>query len=392
MLLRNVSIPGDAEKQPKDILVENSSIRAVLPAGTTVEEADVVYPFTDAIAFPGLINSHEHLEFNLFPKTGNRIYANYREWGDDIHSQNQQTIREVLQVPLSLRIQWGMYKNLLNGFTTVVNHGDPLPVTNPFITVHQAANTIHSVGFEKKWKWKLNHPRWNRQVFAIHIGEGTDAVAAEEIDTLLRWNVFNRPLVGIHAVAMKPAQARCFKALVWCPESNYFLLNRTAAMDVLQKETTILFGTDSTLTADWNAWPQFRMARETRMLSDQKLIEGLTLHAARIWNMGSVGILRENQRADMVVARRNGRADLYDAFYAVNPEDILLVVKNGKIVLIDEEILQQQTHAGNITDGMSEIYLNKTRKYITGNLPKLVQEIRAYYPAADFSMIRKELV
>src|SRR5690242_9639325 len=79
--------------------------------------------FENAIAFPGLINSHDHLDFNLFPKLGNRIYNNYSEWGKDIHVQNKETIDAVLKIPLPLRTQWGLYKNLLNGITTVVNHG-----------------------------------------------------------------------------------------------------------------------------------------------------------------------------------------------------------------------------------------------------------------------------
>ena len=55
--------------------------------------------FENAIAFPGLINSHDHLDFNLFPQTGNRIYNNYTEWGKDIHDQNKETINAVLKIP-----------------------------------------------------------------------------------------------------------------------------------------------------------------------------------------------------------------------------------------------------------------------------------------------------
>src|SRR4051812_44984503 len=69
--------------------------------------------FSDALVFPGLINSHDHLDFNLFPQLGKRIYQNYTEWGAYIHKQFKQEIANVLQVPPALRIQWGIYKNLL---------------------------------------------------------------------------------------------------------------------------------------------------------------------------------------------------------------------------------------------------------------------------------------
>ena len=51
------------------------------------------------LLFPGLINSHDHLDFNLFPQTGNRIYNNYTEWGKDIQYQNKETINAVLKIP-----------------------------------------------------------------------------------------------------------------------------------------------------------------------------------------------------------------------------------------------------------------------------------------------------
>ena len=59
----------------------------------------------------------------------------------------------------------------------------------------------------------------------IHTGEGTDEKAEDEIDELLKWNFLKRKLVGIHAVAMNTYQAKKFKAIVWCPESNKFLFN-----------------------------------------------------------------------------------------------------------------------------------------------------------------------
>ena len=37
--------------------------------------------FDKALIFPELINSHDHLDFNLFPQMGDRFYTNYTEWG-----------------------------------------------------------------------------------------------------------------------------------------------------------------------------------------------------------------------------------------------------------------------------------------------------------------------
>ena len=114
--------------------------------------------FDKALAFPGLINSHDHLDFNCFPQLGNRTYESYIEWGNTILQTYKDEIIDVLKIPQPLRTQWGIYKNLLCGVTTVVNHGKYLQVDTPLINVLQTAQSLHSVEFEKYWKLKLNNP------------------------------------------------------------------------------------------------------------------------------------------------------------------------------------------------------------------------------------------
>jgi len=62
-----------------------------------------------------LVNSHDHLDFNLFAALGDRVYSNYTEWGRYLHTNYKEDINKVMQVPTALREQWGVYKNLLNG-------------------------------------------------------------------------------------------------------------------------------------------------------------------------------------------------------------------------------------------------------------------------------------
>ena len=114
----------------------------------------------------------------------------------------------------------------------------------------------------KNWKFKLNRILAKDQPFVIHIGEGTDDASHREIDTLIKWNLFKRKIIGVHGVAMDENQATAFKALVWCPASNYFLLNNTAAIDKLKTKTSILFGTDSTLTSGWNLWEHVTISKK----------------------------------------------------------------------------------------------------------------------------------
>jgi cytosine/adenosine deaminase-related metal-dependent hydrolase len=389
MRLNNLRFPN--EDGLHDLCIHDGRIAAIRPT----EPAPSGIPSLDlegALAFPGLINSHDHLDFNLFPPLANKIYGNYTEWGPDILANNKADIQPILRIPQRLRTLWGIYKNLLNGFTTVVNHGEPLDTANSPITVFQDCCCLHSVGFEPRWKWKLNRPRFNwlkprhrrktDTYIALHVGEGTDTSAGKEIDRLIRWNLFRRPLIGIHGVAMTEEQASSFRALVWCPASNYFLLDHTAAVDRLKTKLPILFGTDSTLTAGWNHWTQIRMTRDLRLATDHELLEMLTTAPAAAWGLKDRGSLAAGQRADLVIAKPRAGLTGMDAFYGLDPQDLLLILHEGNIRLFDPSLLEPIT-AKNLPTGD----FRQTKpggKYVSGDLPGLMQEIRRYYPEVKF--------
>jgi len=99
MQLINTTIPG--REGSKNIHIENGKIKAVEPFEQSRAE-NISLTFDNVIAFPGLINSHDHLDFNLFPPLRNRIYNNYTEWGIDIQTNNKKTINEILRIPQHL--------------------------------------------------------------------------------------------------------------------------------------------------------------------------------------------------------------------------------------------------------------------------------------------------
>jgi cytosine/adenosine deaminase-related metal-dependent hydrolase len=376
MVLKNLSVIG--RKGLHDIVTDEHKIAGIVPAGSAMPATSPVLSFADAIVLPGLINSHEHLDFNLFPMLGNRTYADYLEWGQDIHTRHKDRIRQVLAIPQSLRTRWGMYKNLLNGFTTVVNHGERLDTgAEELVTVFQGCYCLHSLGTERRWKWKINVS--GRGPVVLHIGEGTNRAAAQELDRLRRWNLFGRPIVGVHGVAMEPRHTEALRALVWCPESNYFLYNKTAPIDELKHRLPILFGTDSTLSAGWNGWEQLRLARAQGMLTDEELLDGLTGKAAAIWNFPMLGKLAAGYQADLVITK--GRDA--DSLFANNPEDLLLVMHRGQIRLFDSSLHAQLVTGGHAMGGYSRVLVGGHVKYVQGDLPGLLSEIMRYDPAAE---------
>jgi cytosine/adenosine deaminase-related metal-dependent hydrolase len=379
MILSNVHIVGESVK--KNVHIKNGLISAVDDNSATTSTDEINIEFENAIAFPGLINSHDHLDFNSFPQLGNHIYKNYVDWGNDIHQQNKAVINSVLKIPKPLRVQWGVYKNLLNGVTTVVNHGEILDIPHAVINVFQNCYSLHSAKLESRWKYSLNKPFVKDKPFVIHIGEGTDIASKGEIDELLKWNLFKRKLIGIHGVAMDEKQATSFDALVWCPATNYFLLNKTADINQLKNKTTILFGTDSTLTASWNIWEHFRLARKLQMLDDIELYDSVTSTAASIWKLNN-GLIEKDKTADIVIGKYKTNEININTFYSLNPEDILLILNKGSIIFFDESLLPQLKNVS--IENYSKTFINNIGKYIIGNLPSLIKEIKKYNPGSFF--------
>jgi cytosine/adenosine deaminase-related metal-dependent hydrolase len=369
-----------------NIRVDGDKITNISSSAVADENDKFALTFNNAIVFPGLINSHDHLDFNLFPQLGNRIYSNYTAWGKDIHKTYKEEISKVLKVPPLLRSQWGVYKNLLCGVTTVVNHGERSGLEDDLITVFERTQCLHSVRFEKGWRLKLNNPFKPNFPVTIHVGEGDDWLSYNEIDKLTRWNLLQKRLIGIHAVAMTISQAKKFEAIVWCPQSNYFLLNKTARINLLQKHTGILFGTDSTLTSSWNIWEHLQSARKARLLSDNALYSAVNQNAAKTWKLNS-GEIAAGKGADLVVAKKKPGSTGFAAFFGIDPADLLIVIHKGNIRLFDYTLLAQLKTVD--LNSFSKIYVNGACKYVQGDLPALIKKIREYHPEINFPVTVK---
>lgn len=367
MLLSNLDIIG-SKSPATDVHVQVGNFCRVDQRGAAQENLDM----SDYIAFPGLVNSHDHLDFNLFPQLGGR-YNHYTEWGPDIHKYCKEEINAVLGIPKLLRIQWGVIKNIMNGVTTVIDHSlIHKHLKSDYIDIFGKFTYLHSVALEKYWKLKLNRPFARRPVM-IHIGEGTNGRAKSEIDDLIQWNLLNRDVIGVHGIAMTEEQASSFKALVWCPVSNLFLYDKTAPIDRLKKHIPILFGTDSSISASANLWEHLRLARKLDMLSDQELFNSLTSVPAKMLGLGTSEKLTEGLLKDIVIAKKQ-HTDSWESFYSLNPEDIVMVIKNGNIIYFDDELSHRLPVQMN---NFAPVYLGKKRKYFLKEMVEVIKELEA---------------
>src|SRR5215468_3860298 len=217
-----------------DIEIKNNRIARVIPSmGATTANRCLSVNLDGYLVLPGLINAHDHLEFNLFPKLGNGPYPSSEAWARDIYEPNRPPLRGHLSIPKTVRLWWGGIKNLLSGVTTVCHHNpyEPDVFGREFpVRVLRQYGWAHSLAFEKDIRGRLAETP-DGAPFIIHLGEGTDEQSKSEIFVLDQMGALGFRTVIVHGVALTSdghaLRRRRGAALVWCPTSNRFTLGTT---------------------------------------------------------------------------------------------------------------------------------------------------------------------
>jgi hypothetical protein len=252
--------------------------RIVEPVGSF----DTVWRVPDGELRPGLINAHEHLHRNHYGRLGDPPYVNSYEWGTDIHARYADIIACGRRVPRRAALARGAWKNLLAGVTTVVHHDAWEPDFDQDFPIRVArVRTAHSVGLEPA----LPAAARGRGPFAIHLAEGIDRQAADEVRELARLGFLSPALLAVHVVGADADGVRRLResgaAVVWCPSSNYFLFGETAPSALLAPGLDVVLGSDSLLTGDGSLLDELRVARRTGLVSDDRLLDAVGRVAAR---------------------------------------------------------------------------------------------------------------
>ncbi len=291
--------------------------RIVAPIGAF----DVTLDLPDAEVRPGLINAHDHLHRNHYGRLGRPPYRNAYQWAADVQTYHSDAIAAGRQLARRDALLAGAWKNLFAGVTTVVHHdaweadferGFPLRVAR--------IACADSLGMSPRLE-----PLAGETGFCLHLAEGVDAGAAEEVFTLAARGLLTRSLIAVHGLGMDAAGADLLRqagaALVWCPSSNLFLFGRTIARDLAQSQIDILLGSDSRLTGAGDLLDELRLARALGLVGDGRLLDAVGDLAARRLGLPAPS-LEPGAAADLVV--------LDIPVLSARAEDVLLVLVGGE--------------------------------------------------------------
>jgi cytosine/adenosine deaminase-related metal-dependent hydrolase len=197
----------------------------------------------------------------------------------------------------------------------------------------------HSLEFSRDvaQQFELTPPDWP---FIVHLGEGVDAQAKQEVFDLDEMDALDSRTVLTHAVGLNKSGLRLAKergaSLIWCPTSNLFLLGRTLTAGVLRSGIPVALGSDSALTAEGDLLDEIRVARRVSHLPAVSIYRMVTSEAARILRLrGGAGSLVAGAAADLIAIPDDGRSPS-EALMRTNGPALVMIA--GKVNLIATEL------------------------------------------------------
>jgi hypothetical protein len=334
----------------------------------------------DHLIFPGLINAHDHLQLNCIPPLPHRgkgqgtreegkygaqhsntrppehpYFPNSYAWMEAFQPfRTDPAVAAARAIPAEIRHWHGALKNLLCGATTVAHHDPYHPIfDDPAfpIRVLREFGWSHSLGLGSAWSHDSNL-RYGPEVqesfaatpatqpWIIHLAEGTDEIAASELETLNGLGCLTHNTLLVHGVGMTAADMERIvvrrAGVIWCPSSNLALLGRTLRPDRLLNAGLLALGTDSRLTGAFDLLEELRLVAVLSPCPPAEMLSLVTAVGSRLLHLPTVGGLSCGQQADLVVVRNTGH-DPYLALLKLHRAEIRAVVRNGKPAIADPD-------------------------------------------------------
>jgi cytosine/adenosine deaminase-related metal-dependent hydrolase len=372
------------------VLIEHGLIREVgahvgLPAGTTVMN-------TGGIIAPGLIDLHNHLTWNVFPR-----WKPIEEFGSRYDWQQKPVYNVLMTAPHRALIDEGFecdaeryaeVKAITEGETSVVGGSATHPECNrglarnlddpselnaaPGLTGAAHGPVLYNVFPLQMTQDEVAAAKKALDAHGallIHLAEGApnDASAAREFMMLKGRGLLVPGVSFIHAVALKPDNFQEMKSasvgFIWSPRSNIELYGGTANV-----VAALRAGVTTALAPDWSPTGSDGLLGELQyaatwvaaqlpapapppapppqpILTDHQLFDMATLSAASLVHLDHhLGAIEKNAAADLLVLRRQAGQPPANPWWSLDhasPEDVELVIIGGEPVYGDPAPMRQ---------------------------------------------------
>jgi cytosine/adenosine deaminase-related metal-dependent hydrolase len=314
---------------------------------------------TGGTIYPGLIELHNHLSYNVLPLWNvPEKYSNRSRWG------GKPEYRKLISGPMHVLgrtdgyveaiVRYVECKCLLSGVTT--SQGIALYSNQGIrkyyrgivrnveetdeVSLPEAKTKISDVDASKAEKFLERLQK--SSCLLLHLSEGVDQNAYQHFKALQLnsgdWAI-TPALSGIHAVALEDQDFRIMKehggSMVWSPLSNLMLYGNTADIKEAKDNGMLIgIGSDWSPTGSKNLLGELKIAKMfseqfNDIFSDQEILAMATRNAAKILKWDEVlGTIEKNKRADLMIIYGR-KQDPYERLFKSKESSIIMVVING---------------------------------------------------------------
>jgi 5-methylthioadenosine/S-adenosylhomocysteine deaminase len=363
--LRGTLLTPDGIVENGTILVEQGKIASVgarvdLPPNVTVID-------THGVIAPGLIDLHNHLTYNVFPR-----WHPTEEFGNRYDWQQKPIYKTLIESPHAAMAADGLECEMERyAEVKAVSEGETAAVGS--LTDPCSAGLLRNLDTEAEWQVAYNvfplqmteselgpirQQLANHQLhaFLIHLNEGghEDASAAREFAMLKGRELLIPGVALIHGVALQPEMFTEMAAhgvnLIWSPRSNLELYGSTvdiAAAKAAKVKIALApdwspSGSDG-LLAELNYSAAWNEVQEPHPFTDRELVNMATSVAADlIGATDRLGVLQPGHEADLLVLRPEADPSKHDAWWTMShatAAQVILVTVGGTPVYGDPELL-----------------------------------------------------
>lgn len=339
---------------------------------------------TNGVIAPGLIDTHNHILFDIFDGADwlpSKVYTNHEDWPAEPRYQAMLDTKQCLEdasqgKPLwcpatydgagSLKCEmdkWGELKGMIAGTTSIVGLAGTTSACFGSLarSIDAAQNGLGSDKIQTSALFPpsktsadgvcTNFASLKTSAYLVHCGEGTDAKALAEFGKLGALTstatcLYAPQTVVTHGTAFTSAEftqmARAGMKLTWSPASNVALYGTTTNIPAALDANVLV-----TLAPDWSMGGSQNLLDEMRFadtwdnthfgnrLTSRDIVAMATSNAATALGLrNQIGALEEGLIADLMVVSPL-KADPFDTILSARPADVRLTMIGGRILYGD---------------------------------------------------------
>ncbi|MBN2830506.1 MAG: amidohydrolase family protein [Candidatus Cloacimonetes bacterium] len=352
---------------------------------------------SNTIAYMPLINSHDHLVGNWYPRAADhRPYLNSHIWVEDMKDAAPYKERDIFWLNKGFHdltldngfkmAQMGAYKNLFSGCAVVQDHiptqsnkyydGMPIEVIRHYGQYHSMTLGNWWGGMSAEEELQQSSGRYP---FIMHLGEGLDENTRDEFRQAMERGLIRENTILIHGISLVKHEldeiVQHDATICWCPFSNDFLIGKSMDIDyAIKAGVNIIIGTDSSMSGSINMFEELAFIRtHYPHIPMNRIYDMVTVKAAQALHLNIDWRLSE--QTPHILLTDMSADDPFENLALLKPENIKLMIYHGKPLYGDAKFFEI---IGLSKSNYSIVSTKAGEKFVIGNPLALNHEIDSY--------------